>query len=407
MKGATEHEYTRPTLSVINGRSIAADAPMCVSSVLAQWCDEGPLVHEPTGFPTLDELTGGGPVYGSRWILSGAPDAGKTAFLIQLLDAWLARGVVCGLLAVDEDPSDIVTRLMQRRGFSRSECEQRERMVEMRAVAAELAMLRIYDSTWTIDRAADDLAAFAKGRRAALFVDSLQTATCEAEVSATSTRETVTARVVALRTAATSHHLIAIATSEMNRNAYRTLDAGENVDDMASAKESGAIEYSARVLLALRSVQGEPDLLDLRIAKNKHGPRGEIVRLKLNRRLQELTETDRPEPVDQAAQKAEAKTARAVSQGLRDAAVLAACLAECGGFAAAELTPLMKSKLGECGKDRARAARHTLGAAVVSQTLSGSAQRQALYLDGSKLPPAVVAVMTEEERSLAIPSRPR
>ncbi len=66
-----------------------------------------------------DELTAGGPVYGTRWYVVGAPDAGKTALLIRIAHDYFWRGVAVGLLAVDEDPTDIVTRFAQR-GVTRS-----------------------------------------------------------------------------------------------------------------------------------------------------------------------------------------------------------------------------------------------------------------------------------------------
>ncbi len=197
----------------------------------------GPLVHEPTGIEALDEVTDGGPVYGSRWGVAGAPDAGKTALAMQVADVYARRGIAVGVLAVDEEPSDITMRLMQRAGWSRGDCERREHrmLVAMEASTVAELPIRMYDATWTIDRAAADLAAWARqrgDRRAALFVDSIQTVTCDAEASMTSLREAVTARMHALRRAAEKHQLIAITTSEMARGAYRSEDAAEAANDL-------------------------------------------------------------------------------------------------------------------------------------------------------------------------------
>ena len=60
--------------------------PANITDVLAHWRKNGPLVHEPTGIEALDEVTDGGPVYGSRWGVAGAPDAGKTALAMQVAD---------------------------------------------------------------------------------------------------------------------------------------------------------------------------------------------------------------------------------------------------------------------------------------------------------------------------------
>lgn len=74
----------------------------------------------------------------------------------------------------------------------------------------------------------------------------------------------------------------------------------ERVEDIASAKESGAIEYSARILLVLRSVEGEKELVELKIAKNQLGPRHDPKKpgivLRLDRAQQTVTQVDNPPP---------------------------------------------------------------------------------------------------------------
>lgn len=276
--------------------------------VVQGWGTEGPLIHEPTGIARLDELTGGGPVYGSRWYWLGAPDAGKTAELVQVADIWARRGVVVGFLAIDEEPSDITTRLAQRAKFSRVECETREEgaLREMCEALKDLP-IRLYGPEWTIEDAAEHLAAYAKVRsapassRMALFVDSIQQATCSAversdrEISA---REVVNANVRALRSVATMHRLIAMATSEMNRNAYKSIEAAEQSNDMAAGAESRAIEFSSRVMLSLRSVKDEKDLSVIRIVKNKHGPSGEELYRRIDRRHMALEDAPAPDVPD-------------------------------------------------------------------------------------------------------------
>ncbi len=382
--------------------------PMSLATVLEAWRAEGPLVHEPTGLERLDNLTGGGPVYGTRWYLIGSPDAGKTAFLTQLADAFAGRGIAVGMLAIDEDPGDVATRFFQRRGLTRAECEHREPLVLRDAqdrIGGDLP-LRFYDASWTIEAAALDLATWARARgsRACLTVDSIQTARCEAELGAASVREAVTARVQAIREVATRHRLIVVATSEMGRHGYRTIEAAENTDDLASAKESGAIEYSARVLLALRSVAGEPDLLELRIAKNKHGPRTEAIGLKIDRRLQQLTETDAPEKLDPLVERDEARDSRARARCVQAAAAAVHVLLKVPGMGRAELTGALRAEIGACSADLANAAMHTLGAAVVR--LEGPKRRQFLFLDGSKLPEEVLAALPLEVRPAATTARP-
>jgi predicted ATP-dependent serine protease len=285
-------------------------APLTVLDVLEQWRKEGPLVHEPTGIAKLDDLTGGGPVYGSRIYLLGAPDAGKTGLLVQLLHTWAQRGIMVGILAVDEEPSDIVTRLAQRAGWQRSQCEVRDSMdIDAMADALRDLPVKLYSYGWTIESASKDLAdrAKAENRRAVFFVDSIQAVASYLAAAAESPREVVSANVAALRACASAYKLIAIATSEMSRGAYRSVQSAEQTDDMAAGKESGAIEYSARIMLALRSVKGDGEKVHVKIAKNKHGPTGELW-MALDRRAMTFTECAKPEEQSDE-EREEAKTA--------------------------------------------------------------------------------------------------
>lgn len=273
--------------------------PTTIAEVLNRWEAEGPLVHEPTGLGALDEALGGGPTYGSRAIIQGAPDAGKTALLYQIAETLAARGVVVGFHAVDEEDSDLVTRAMQRHGFRRAECEARGDALDPMRERLTDALIFFYDGAWSIEDATTDLATRAAGKRLAYLVDSIQTVTCDKTRLADrepSERAMVTANMLALRSTATKHRLIAIATSEMNRNAYRGEEASGASGDMAAGAESRAIEYQARWMVSLRNVKGEPDLVRMSVVKNKLGPGGQEIYLRINRASQTLRETDYTPP---------------------------------------------------------------------------------------------------------------
>lgn len=296
--------------------------PLTLRDVVEGWQQEGPLVHLPTGIDALDDLTGGGPVLGSRVYLIGAPDAGKTALLVQIMDTYLARGIPCAILAVDEEAGDLAMRMLQRRGFDRADCERRspEQLVAMLArVTGGREQLWLYGPEWTIEEMMADFAGRSGGHSPAgervCFIDSMQTVRSSGEQADDSTYLAVTERVRAVRAGATRYRMLAIATSEMSRAAYRSRKSEENQSDMASAKESGAIEYSARVLLALRSVPGASDEVELRVVKNKHGRSHRNdehgIFLRMNRATQVLTEDSAFEPVDPAEEaKAEARAER-------------------------------------------------------------------------------------------------
>ena len=373
------------------------------ASVVAQWRTEGPLVHEPTGIAKLDELTGGGPTYGSRVYVVGAPDAGKTQIVVQVMDVYAERGIMCGLLAIDEEPSDVMTRLAQRRGWRRDECEDRtaETCDDIDARFADLP-IRFYGPEHTVESAAEDLdaAARTRGMRAALFVDSVQASRSVAAGAAESTRDLVSANVAALRVAATRYRMIAMATSEMNRAAYRSIESAESSNDMAAGAESRAIEFSARLMLALRSVKGEPNLVEVHIVKNKLGPSGERFHLRIDRRRMTLTETDAPVVVDMSAAKDQAAQRRV----LADAGQVAVAIAAHPGIGTRDLAAALQAAHGSFSHPRVDAGVARLGRGVVR--LPAARGGKSHYIDGTQVSPDVLGAIALNLRPKVAASRP-
>lgn len=385
-----------------------ADSP---SDILDRWAKHGPLIHLPTGIRGLDLMIGGGPVFGTRFYFLGAPDAGKTALIVQILDEYLERGLAVGLLAVDEDPEDLLQRFLQRRNWTRQQCEQRkpEDLAQMREQVAGLP-LRLYDASYSIEAAAEDLARFAKerGLRAAFGIDSIQTARCALEDESASRYEAVTARVQAVRRVATEHDFITFATSEMSRAAYRSVAAGERINDMAAAKESGAIEYSARVAVSLRSVENQPDLVNLRVIKNKHGqshaPSEPGIHLRLDRKHQRLTE-DTEFACPQPENSAKAKAALKDQETLEDAARIAVIVARTPGIVSTDLEAAASARTpGGMGVKRFGRARATLGQALVTEP--GKRTTKHVYLNPAVLDPEVLARVPAKDRPIVASSRP-
>lgn len=301
-------EFNAILKSIIDGVNALDQGPAgiraSVRCVLDARVKAGPLIHIPTGFTVLDQNTGGGPCYGSRVYVTGAPDASKTLFLVQVLHRWAQDGIAVGIHAIDEEGDDVVTRLAQRLGFSRSDYERAdaETFGKLTAITEDLP-IAIYGPETTIEDAARDLHEFAKQlgkERAVMFVDSVQTAMCDAHAAASrepSPREAITANVRAIRKATHDYGHLYLCTSEMNRGGYRDDEAVEKANDMATAAESRAIEYSARILISLRSVKDHGDLVMVRIAKNKYGPRYptlDVFYWKLDRAAQTLIDTGPP-----------------------------------------------------------------------------------------------------------------
>jgi hypothetical protein len=260
----------------------------------------GPSVHEPTGIAGLDGLTGGGPTYGTRVYVVGAPDASKTLLLFQIAHEYAKRGIVVGFLAVDEDPEDLHMRLVQRTSLcGRREYEQAdEELLDLMSQAVGELPFMYYSGKATIEDAASDLAKRANGQHAALFIDSVQTAECTAIRSARSEmseRGRISANAAAIREVTSEHRFVTFVTSEANREWYKAVADGERKSAMSAGAESRAVEFSARVLIALRRSQGDEDVVEASVPKNKLGRRLEpAFWMRLDREAQTLTDTQRP-----------------------------------------------------------------------------------------------------------------
>lgn len=380
---------------------------MSAGDVLDGWERWGPLTHEPTGIAALDDMTGGGLVYGSVIVVNGAPDAGKTLLAAQIADDFLRRGITVGFLGVDEEPGDLLMRFLQRRQFSRQQCERRA-PDDMRRMAESMAGLSVvfYSDEDTIESAAEDLATRAtrNGTKAALFVDSLQTVRSTLEENSSSRHDQVTTRLRALRSAARTHRMIAVSTSEVSRSSYRGQD--DRVSDLAAGKESGSIEYTARLLLMLRSVPGESDVVELRAPKNKFGRRHDDkekgIHLRMDRVRQTLTEANDYVP-DVGGDQEGVRASAFAQETVRDAAIVAAVLAKNPGVKAKDLESLSAVAAKGMGSKRFGRARALLGAAV--QEIRGARTTVHLFLNGGAAPAEVVAEVPLADRPAVLAAR--
>jgi hypothetical protein len=311
------------------GRARGAEPPdstasITPSEIIDRWESEGPLVRMPTGIRPLDDACRGGLPVPWRMILIGAPSAGKTWMAVTIADVMArdldAAGLAVGVLAVDEEPDDLTVRLAQIAGFTVEQAERRdpETLARMRAALGGLR-IRLYDARYTIDAAAADLGARAasQGRRAVLFIDSIQAARSAAALGADSPREQVEGNVAAMRAASTEYRMLVIATAEANRGSYRSETLTEQVNDMAAGAESRAIEYGAQTLLMLRTPKGHPNVIHARIVKNRRATTGVDFWLRLDRDRHTLTEC--PDPtVDPTLRAEEHRRAR---EGIKAAVV--------------------------------------------------------------------------------------
>jgi replicative DNA helicase len=305
-----------PSLQVaIRDVTLSHETRRTSHNLFEHWRDEGPLIHEPIQLGPIDEWTGGGPVYGSRWYILGAPDACKTAFIVQLADTFARRGLAVGLFAVDEEPDDMQTRIVQGYGAARKDCETRSSdfLFRMQREILERHKVPIlyFGANDTIESASDELAEHGEKHRVRQIIlyDSVQTIDCDAIRYARDEPTEyirVTRNVYAIRAQASKHKQIAIATSEMNRESYKTIgnaDPNPGESKMGAGKQSGAIEYSARVMLRFETAKARrnrkwqivPDKYCVTVEKNKHGPRGKLFHIDLDRARMRLAEGPPPD----------------------------------------------------------------------------------------------------------------
>jgi hypothetical protein len=380
--------------------------PLSVAAEIERWRADGPLVHEATGLSSIDEALGGGPVYGSRGYILGEPDAGKTALLVQLGHTWACRGLAVGILAADEESADVMTRLAQRAGIERFQCERRS-PDDLAAIHHELGALPlyVYDETWTIDDAGADLARRpAPGR--ALLVDSIQTVTCDDEHKTDRELQLPAAirlRARALRRVAVEHRMIAIATSEVTRARYAPRRREDRTDALAGGAWSSSIEYAARYVLSLGSVEGQDDLIEVEVPKNKLGRRrrgDEAIYLRIERRTQTIAEDDY-KPADANDRKIQRGAARA-ERVLADAAAAAVVIAGRPGIGTTALRAAVRGVLA-CGATRADVAVNAIRHGLVRR--EGVGRSVLHYIDGPALDPALVAAVPLSDRPHVVAAR--
>lgn len=253
-----------------------------------------PHPRHPTGIPALDDRLRGGVPESRLVIVGGAPGAGKTTLIAQIARNLARGGVAVAIWSLDEDPSAIDSRHLQSLGIPRDVAESPDDNAVERA-ARELGGLALHvigeEEVQTIEEAFGGLAARHPDQPRALFVDSVQCARTNRSADLTSPRERIddVVRTARRLSRADDTRAAVFFTSEMSRASYRSKRADEQVDDLAAFKESGGIEYSADVLLTLRTAKRDAQLVHVTVPKNRLGSRGEFA-LRLDARHAEFAE---------------------------------------------------------------------------------------------------------------------
>jgi KaiC/GvpD/RAD55 family RecA-like ATPase len=358
------------------------------AGIVSAWITTPARPQFATGLAPLDALCGGGLTFPRRVIAVGAPGAGKTAVMVAIADQLERAGICVGFLAVDEEPEAITMRLAQMAGFDRQKLEARD-MAELQEAKRELAAghFRFYEYDHTIEHAAADLAAWASslGKRAALFVDSIQTVRCRTTRELNTPREIVEANVRAIKSATDTHGLLVYATCEANRAAYQ--NPAEARNPIAAGAESRSIEFCAQTLLVLMPDDEDQRVFHVHIAKNRGLAKGSFA-LRLEPGSHTLAAVDADElKEDREIRKAAELTARAGSRAAGDARVVAAIIVERPGITRNALLEAIRERRGSFDDKRLGPATRALGDALVTQ--DGPNKSKAMHIDLSKLPESI------------------
>lgn len=257
-----------------------------------------------TGFETLDNITRGGLRVGKRIIIGGAPGAGKTTFLSQVLWRRAEAGDLVLFVAFDEEAEDILIRVGQNNGIDRDELEKgdpaaRRRLHEVVSAVPGFHIIDGDEGEVALEQASEELARRrTPGQHSILGVDSIQTARVIGDTLADNPRARVDLVMKALKVAGKRDGHLVIATCELARGAYRSNNPAERTDDLAAFKESGGVEYGASMAMVLRAVKDQDGLVDVRVPKNRMGTKTPF-RLSLDFHSATFREVDVPDEEDE------------------------------------------------------------------------------------------------------------
>lgn len=243
--------------------------PAVVATELYTLADAVPPI--PTGFTYLDEVLNGG-LQAALYVLGAVSSLGKTTFTLQIADRIAATGRSVLFVSVEQSGRELVAKSLSRmmreasdgRPFSTATAgeimnpSERERWRDVQKAAFDAACaryssevapyLRIFEGRKqpSVDdiRTVTERMARHDGQAPLVCVDYLQLIAPQSEHD--SDKQAVDKNVMALRQLARDLKAPILVISSLNRSSY------SGSVDLASFKESGAIEYGSDVLLGLQ-----------------------------------------------------------------------------------------------------------------------------------------------------------
>lgn len=253
---------------------------------------------------------GGVPV-GKLCVLVGGPGSRKTGFGVHLADVFSRQGAAVLMMCADEGRRNIITRLGQRMGFSRSglrdtseigeatraEARRREKALDR---VLRFAELEDEDDAQTIEDAHLELVSVAQGRPRVLIVDSLQTCRSESAeaLDRPDPRQLVDRKMRMLRSFRRTGTLVFVI-SETARSFYGSRDKRVEFEDVVSAaKESGGVEFGADMVMGLVGDREDENAIEVVVGKSRFGVKTRF-HVRWDRARATLSEFTKDEQVNQ------------------------------------------------------------------------------------------------------------
>lgn len=276
----------------------------------------------PTGFKSFDRMTGG--LYPGLYVLAAISSLGKTTFALQLADQLAAGGHDVIFFSLEQSRLELACKSIARTAYKRKKKTTVDAMtVRSGAVndeireAAEAYTADVGDRISIVEgnmsSTAAGIAEYAKAyrrkteKKPVVIVDYLQILQPELGARWKSTKETVDQTVTALKRLSRDLQTPVLVISSVNRSSYTDRIGFE------SLKETGAIEYTADVVLGMQlqvvsgkdynatDDAGKKDLIgqekakekrriDLVILKNRYGRTGDLFKFSYEPKRDTFTE---------------------------------------------------------------------------------------------------------------------
>lgn len=252
----------------------------------------------PTGFKRLDEVLDGG-LYDGLYILGAISSLGKTTILLQVADQIAQQGEDVIIFSLEMSRSEIIAKSVSRETYLLAKDKGQAKTArgildgrryekyysetEIDLIAAALDRYTTYGKHVYIHEGSGDIGAFQvrdivqqhiaiTGKKPTVIVDYLQIlAPYDPRYS---DKQNTDKAVLELKRISRDLRVPVIAVSSFNRMNYNTPVS------MEAFKESGAIEYSADVLIGLQLENVGKERFDVNQAKNKDPREIELVILK-------------------------------------------------------------------------------------------------------------------------------